>query len=200
MSTKDAREGLVAVVDYILNSAGEREIEVIGAAAERRKRELSQSSQMPVIDPENAAKQMAESINSSIAASLDGVRKTFRSFAADMLQKEAPELSAEQAAILVDSWIPANGSYDGKLRPVAENKKISGLPSDVLYKMIIQFVSYGIGEMSQKENKELKDTVGNWTEKYWEHFPPQIRTEIKSFINGEITSGEFQKNIKELIS
>ena len=54
--------------------------------------------------------------------------------------------------------------------------------------------------MSQKENKELKDTVGNWTEKYWEHFPPQIRTEIKSFINGEITSGEFQKNIKELIS
>ena len=100
----------------------------------------------------------------------------------------------------MDSWIPANGSYDGKLRPVAENKKISGLPSDVLYKMIIQFVSYGIGEMSQKENKELKDTVGNWTEKYWEHFPPQIRTEIKSFINGEITSGEFQKNIKELIS
>ena len=143
---------------------------------------------------------MAESINSSIAASLDGVRKTFRSFAADMLQKEAPELSAEQAAILVDSWIPANGSYDGKLRPVAKNKKISGLPSDVLYKMIIQFVSYGIGEMSQKENKELKDTVGNWTEKYWEHFPPQIRTKIKSFINGEITSGEFQKNIKELIS
>lgn len=200
MSTKDAREGLVAVVDYILNSAGEREIEVIGAAAERRKRELSQSSQVPVIDPENAAKQMAESINSSIAASLDGVRNTFRNFAADMLQKEAPELSAEQAAILVDSWFPANGSYDGKLRPVAENKKISGLPSDVLYKMIIQFVSYGIGEMSQKENKELKDTVGNWTEKYWEHFPPQIRTEIKSFINGEITSGEFQKNIKELIS
>ena len=78
--------------------------------------------------------------------------------------------------------------------------KISGLPSDVLYKMIIQFVSYGIGEMAQKENKELKDTVGNWTEKYWEHFPPQIRTKIKSFINGEITSGEFQKNIKELIS
>lgn len=190
---------LFAVVDYILNSAGERELEVIASALERKKNEVS-GSPLSAINPENMAKQMSESINRSIQASLEGVRRTFRDFAADMLLKEAPELSEDQMKTLIDSWIPEQGSYNGEIKSLAKNGKIDGLPADILYGMILQFVSYSIGEMTQKENDELKKTMGNWTEKYWSHFPMRIKQEIKSFINGEITSGEFKKNLTALIS
>ena len=190
---------LLAAVDYILNRADEREIEVIAAALERKKSEAA-ASPLAAINPENMAKQMSESINKSIQASLEGVRHTFRDFAADMLLKEAPELSEEQMKALIDSWIPEQGSYGGNIKSLAKNGKVDGIPADILYGMILQFVSYSIGEMSEKENDELKTTMGNWTEKYWSRFPMRVKQEIKSFINGEITSGEFRKNITALIS
>ena len=190
---------LLAAVDYILNRAGEREIEVITAALERKKSEAA-ASPLAAINPENMAKQMSESINKSIQASLEGVRHTFRDFAADMLLKEAPELSEGQMKALIDSWIPEQGSYGGNIKSLAKNGKVDGIPADILYGMILQFVSYSIGEMSEKENDELKTTMGNWTEKYWSRFPMRVKQEIKSFINGEITSGEFRKNITALIS
>ena len=191
---------LLAAVDYILNRAGEKEIEVITAALERKKNEASAASPLAAINPENMAKQMSESINKSIQASLEGVRHTFRDFAADMLLKEAPELSEDQMKALIDSWIPEQGSYDGKIKSIAKNGKVDGVPADVLYGMVLQFVSYSIGEMSAKENDELKTAMGNWTEKYWSRFPMRVKEEIKSFINGEITSGEFRKNITAFIS
>ena len=190
---------LLAAVDYILNRADEREIEVIAAALERKKSEAA-ASPLAAINPENMAKQMSESINKSIQASLEGVRHTFRDFAADMLLKEAPELSEGQMKALIDSWIPEQGSYGGNIKSLAKNGKVDGVPADVLYGMIVQFVSYSIGEMSAKENDELKTEMGNWTEKYWNRFPMRVKQEIKSFINGEITSGEFRKNITALIS
>ena len=190
---------LLAAVDYILNRADEREIEVIAAALERKKSEAA-ASPLAAINPENMAKQMSESINKSIQASLEGVRHTFRDFAADMLLKEAPELSEGQMKALIDSWIPEQGSYGGNIKSLAKNGKVDGIPADILYGMILQFVSYSIGEMSEKENDELKTTMGNWTEKYWSRFPMRVKQEIKSFINGEITSGEFRKNITALIS
>ena len=198
----NAEKELLAVTDYILNRAGGREIELIFAAVERRKTELANGGGhvLSAINPENMAKQMSESINRSIQASLDGVRHTFRDFAADMLQKEAPELTTEQMNMLIDSWIPASGSYDSKTKSLSQNGKVGGLPADVLYGMILQFVSFSIGEMQKREDEELRKNMGNWPEKYWKRFPPSIRQEIKTFLNGETTSGEFRKNITAMIS
>ena len=198
----NAEKELLAVTDYILNRAGGREIELIFAAVERRKAELANGGGyvLSAINPENMAKQMSESINRSIQASLDGVRHTFRDFAADMLQKEAPELTTEQMNMLIDSWIPASGSYDSKTKSLSQNGKVGGLPADVLYGMILQFVSFSIGEMQKREDEELRKNMGNWPEKYWKRFPPSIRQEIKTFLNGETTSGEFRKNITAMIS
>ncbi|MEL3912310.1 hypothetical protein [Treponema pedis] len=194
---------LFFVIDYILNRAGGRETELISAALERKKNELSHgfgTAGLSAINPENMAKQMSESINRSIQTSLEGVRHTFRDFAADMLQKEAPELTLEQMSALIDSWIPETGNYDGKIKSLAKGGKIGGIPSDVMYGMILQFVSFSIGEMQKSEDAELRNTMGNWPEKYWDKFPPGIRQEIKRFINGETTSGEFRKNITAMIS
>ncbi len=200
-TNKSSEQELLAIVDYILNRADTKTIEVISEAVKRREQELSHEfAGLSGISPENMAKKMSESINQSIEKSLGGVRDTVRNFAGDIIRQEAPGISEEELNMLLDSWVPDGPSPDGKLKSIAKNGKVSGIPADVLYGMILQFVSYGIGEMPDSENKSLRDSMGNWTEKYWAKFPVKIQQEIKRFISGEISSGEFKKNIGMLIS
>ena len=198
---KPDRDFLFAL-DYILNRANIREIEAFSAAVERRQGQLEGTinSNIP-FTPEEAAKKMSESIYASIDASMDGVRHTFRDYAADILQKEAPELSKEQIIGLVDSWIPQSGGSHGKSHraSLAKNGSVQGMPADLLYEMVIQFVSYSLGEMPVETQRSLTAAMHNWTESYWRRFPTGVKQEIKVFLNGEMTSGEFQSHVRELL-
>ena len=200
--TQTDRDFLFAL-DYILNRANVREIDAFAAAIERRQGALDGmiNGSIP-FTPEEAAKKMSESIYASIDASMDGVRHTFRDYAADILQKEAPELSKEQIIGLVDSWIPQSSSSRGKNRRVslAKNGAVQGVPSDLLYEMVIQFVSYSVGEMPVETQRSLTAAMHNWTESYWRRFPTGIKQEIKAFLNGETTSGEFQGHLCGMLS
>lgn len=194
--------GFLFALDYILNKANMREIEALAAALERRQGQLNGvvNGSIP-FTPEQAAKKMSESIYASIDASMDGVRHTFRDYAAELLQKEAPDLSKEQIIGLVDSWIPQSSGKRGKNRraSLAKNGSVQGIPADLLYEMVIQFVSYSLGEMPVETQRSLTAAIHNWTESYWRRFPAGIKQEIKAFLNGEITSGEFQHTVCELL-
>ena len=200
-NTKTDGDFLFAL-DYILNKATMRELEAFAAAVERRQGQLAGAINptMP-FTPDQAAKKMSESIYASIDASMDGVRHTFRDYAADLLQKEAPELSKEQIIGLVDSWIPQSSGKRGKNRraSLAKNGSVQGIPADLLYEMVIQFVSYSLGEMPVETQRSLTAAMHNWTESYWRRFPTGIKQEIKAFLNGEITSGEFQGHLREML-
>ena len=195
-------DDLLFTIDYILHRAEPRELEALAAALERRQGQLNGvvSGSIP-FTPEQAAKKMSESIYASIDASMDGVRHTFRDYAADLLQKEAPELSKEQIIGLVDSWIPQSSGKRGKnsRASLAKNGSVQGIPADLLYEMVIQFVSYSLGEMPVETQRSLTAAMHNWTESYWRRFPAGIKQEIKAFLNGEITSGEFQHTVCELL-
>lgn len=198
----DYSDDLLFTIDYILHRAEPRELEALAAALERRKGQLDGvvNGSIP-FTPEQAAKKMSESIYASIDASMDGVRHTFRDYAADLLQKEAPELSKEQIIGLVDSWIPQSSGKRGKKRraSLAQNGSVQGIPADLLYEMVIQFVSYSLGEMPVETQHSLTAAMHNWAESYWRRFPAGIKQEIKAFLNGEITSGEFQHTVCELL-
>ena len=200
--TQTDRDFLFAL-DYILNRANVREIDAFAAAIERRQGQINGviNGSIP-FTPEEAAKKMSESIYASIDASMDGVRHTFRDYAADILQKEAPELSKEQIIGLVDSWIPQSSGVRGKNRraSLVKNGSVQGIPADLLYEMVIQFVSYSLGEMSVETQRSLTAAMHNWTESYWRRFPTGIKQEIKAFLNGETTSGEFQGHLCEMLS
>ena len=201
MNTKPDGDFLFAL-DYILNKANLREIDAFAAAVERRQGQLEGGVNGSIpLTPEQAAKKMSESIYASIDASMDGVRHTFRDYAADLLQKEAPELSKAQILSLVDSWIPQSSGKRGKKRrtSLAKNGSVQGIPADLLYEMVIQFVSYSLGEMSVETQRSLTAAMHNWTESYWRRFPTDIKQEIKAFLNGEITSGEFQGHLREMV-
>ncbi|MGP1431472.1 MAG: hypothetical protein ACTTJ4_04035 [Treponema sp.] len=198
----DYSDDLLFTIDYILHRAEPRELEALAAALERRKGQLDGvvNGSIP-FTPEQAAKKMSESIYASIDASMDGVRHTFRDYAAELLQKEAPEFSKEQIIGLVDSWIPQSSGKRGKNRraSLAQNGSVQGIPADLLYEMVIQFVSYSLGEMPVETQRSLTAAMHNWTESYWRRFPAGIKQEIKAFLNGEITSGEFQHTVCELL-
>ena len=201
MNTKPDGDFLFAL-DYILNKANLREIDAFAAAVERRQGQLEGGVNGSIpLTPEQAAQKMSESIYASIDASMDGVRHTFRDYAADLLQKEAPELSKAQILSLVDSWIPQSSGKRGKKRrtSLAKNGSVQGIPADLLYEMVIQFVSYSLGEMSVETQRSLTAAMHNWTESYWRRFPTDIKQEIKAFLNGEITSGEFQGHLREMV-
>lgn len=195
-------DDLLFTIDYILHRADPRELEALAAALERRQGQLNGvvNGSIP-FTPEQAAKKMSESIYASIDASMDGVRHTFRDYAADLLQKEAPELSKEQIIGLVDLWIPQSSGKRGKnsRASLAKNGSVQGIPADLLYEMVIQFVSYSLGEMPVETQRSLTAAMHNWTESYWRRFPAGIKQEIKAFLNGEITSGEFQHTVCELL-
>ncbi|CEM62585.1 hypothetical protein DWQ65_07170 [Treponema phagedenis] len=193
----------IAALEYILNKASIKEIDAFEEAVQRRKRSFESFPGLRSLNPEEMAKKMSSSIQKSIDASMLGVRNTVRNFAADMLAKEAPELSQEQLENLLDSWIPEAPSYTaegGTVRhSIAKAGKVNGIPADALYGMILQFVSYSIGEMSKEELKELQESMGDWTGVYWKRFPADIQREIKSFLQGEINSGQFRKSIQALL-
>ncbi|MGI5089171.1 hypothetical protein ABK01_10490 [Treponema sp. OMZ 305] len=200
-NTKGDSDFLFAL-DYILNKANIREIDAFAAAIERRQGQLegALNGNFP-FTPEEAAKKMSESIYASIDASMDGVRHTFRNYATDILQKEAPELSKDQIVDLVDSWIPQSSSQRGKSRraSLAKNGSVQGVPADLLYEMVIQFVSYSLGEMPVDTQRSLTAAMHDWTGSYWRRFPTGIKQEIKAFLNGETTSGEFQGHLREML-
>ena len=201
MNTKPDGDFLFAL-DYILNKANLREVDAFAAAVDRRQGQLEGGVNGSIpLTPEQAAQKMSESIYASIDASMDGVRHTFRDYAADLLQKEAPELSKAQILSLVDSWIPQSSGKRGKKRraSLAQNGSVQGIPADLLYEMVIQFVSYSLGEMSVETQRSLTAAMHNWTESYWRRFPTDIKQEIKAFLNGEITSGEFQGHLREMV-
>jgi len=202
MSDTNTDRDFLFALDYILNRATVREIDAFAAAIERRQGQIDGviNGSIP-FTPEEAAKKMSESIYASIDASIDGVRHTFRDYAADILQKEAPELSKDQIISLVDSWIPQSSSQRGKNRraSLAKNGSVQGVPADLLYEMVIQFVSYSLGEMAVETQRSLTAAMHNWTESYWRRFPAGIKQEIKAFLNGKITSGEFQGHLREML-
>lgn len=206
MSHVQTGRAFLFALDYILNQAAARELEAFAAAIERRQSQASQNGSGTPFTPEEAAHKMTEAIYASIDASMDGVRHTFRNYAADILQKEAPELSKEQMIALVDSWIPQSsgsrvGASHGKNRCVslARNGSVQGIPADLLYEMVMQFVSYSLEEMPLDIQRSLNAAIHNWIDAYWRRFPTVIKQEIKAFLNGETTSGEFQCHVRELL-
>jgi hypothetical protein len=207
---------LMTVLDYVLNRCTIREIDALEAAVERRRKDLSANGGVISLDPARSAKAMGATVQSSVNASMDGIRNTFREFAANMLRKEAPELSQEQMEELIDAWIPKYMSVDGKGHVTASSdgsapvslsryaglaKKglINGIPPDAMYGMICQFVAYSGGTMSLSDEAGLREALGDWTAVYWKKFPREIQELVKLFLAGSLSGAEFDNQLSGLL-
>lgn len=211
------------VLDYVLNRCSLREIDALEAAVERRRKDLASSTGIISLDPARAARQMSGSVQNSINQSMDSIRNTFREFAANMIRKEAPELTQEQMEELIDSWIPEHMAIDatGKVSAssdtsgpengpaeaatsarytgLARKGLVNGIPPDAMYEMICQFVSYSTGSMALSDEASLREAVGDWTTVFWKKFPREIQELIKKFLEGTLSGADFDAGLSELL-
>lgn len=205
MKDNQASSEFVQVLDYILNRCTIREIDALEAAVERRRRDLSARTGVISLDPARAAHQMTEAVQKSIDQSMEGIRGTLRTFAADTLHKDAPELTQEQMEALIDEWIPkqqpksednpASEKYTGLSRKGC----INGLPSEAMRMMVYQFVAYSTGAMPLADEASLRNEIGDWTTMYWDKFPDEIRNLIKDLLSGFVSETEFSKYLSQLL-
>jgi hypothetical protein len=176
---------LVRVLDYILNRCDEAAIDAVAAAVVRRKKDLALFGAAGLPDPRVWAKNVAK--QASVGAGLDSVRKTVRSMAADMLRREAPELTDDQIDELLAAWVPdAPSSKD----------EGAALPFEVVQSMADQFIAYSTGSMRSEEDAALRAELGAWPERYWRAFPAVVKSVITDYLEGLTTEGEFRSKLR----
>ena len=195
---------LVRTLDYILNRCDAAEIEAVAAAVVRRKRDLTMFGDAGLMDPTRWAKKAARELAASSGASLESVRGTVRNLAAEMIRKEAPELTENQISELLGSWVPD----PGERTPAKEDsagivdvdgdpslRKAEGLAPEVLISMVAQFVAYSSGRMGRAEEDALRREMGEWPERYWRSFPGGVRAVIGDYLKGRMTEDEFRSKL-----
>ncbi len=173
------REDLFFIVNAILNSATDGDVEVIIEALKRRGKGRGGGT-VRGIHPERLAKESAGMISSQMSYSIESIRSMIQEFAVDLIKKEAPELNEAQIAELMEAWIPDTGQAAGTEPPA--------LPPEVLLTMIKQFLSFSAGTMSPSEQMELENEIPDWQRAYWKRMPRGIRDVITLYLKGTIDS------------
>ncbi|MCF6335199.1 MAG: hypothetical protein L3J12_05625 [Spirochaetales bacterium] len=172
------REELFSIVDRILNNSSDGDIEVIVEAIKRRAKGRN-SGTFRGINPERLAKETGSVLNSQMSYSVAGIRKMIQEFAVGIIQKEAPELGADQIQELLEAWIPDPSTK-------TRGNDSPPVPVDVLLTMIRQLLAYSAGTMSASEQTELYNNIPDWQREYWRRFPDGIREILTFFIKGSI--------------
>lgn len=192
-----SRKELEAILDYILNKADEAEFEVIMKACERRAKDNS-FARVNGMGPLGNAKQLAASVEKQMGYSLDGIRGTVRGYVAEMIRREAPDISEADLNALLEAYVP-----DPAKAQAAEAKrkteKASSIPPEVLLQMVTQFVEYSSGEMAPSRQQSLWEQMPRWQDEYWETFSPEIKALIKGYLEGKLDGDSFTTAVLSIL-
>ena len=179
---------LLQALDYILNKSDAATIEALVEAINRRRHDLTLFNSIGNIpDPQRMTKEITEKINAGIGGSLEGMKKSVQDMIKNILKEHAPELNDKQREELCQAWLPSETGKKG-----AAN---SNLPPDVLLSMIEQFVSFSHGEMRESVDKNLREEMGAWPERYWKSFPPVIQQLITDYLKDKISEKDYKSRV-----
>ena len=206
---------LYDIVDFILNHASENELEVVRSALKRRV-EGDESGRIAGINPSGLAHKIASDIRKQIGGSIEQIREMVRNYAAEIIRKDAPELSQDKIDEVLDTLMPesvqrgaAEAVEPPEPPPAPEEPPTQpalpapgsgigrrGFPPAALATMITQFISYSTQSMSISEQMRLNDEIPGWHAKYWEAFSPRQRQIISFFLKGQIDEATFWQRIR----
>ncbi|MCL2265303.1 MAG: hypothetical protein FWC22_04595 [Treponema sp.] len=180
--------GLFQALDYILNRSNEASIEALTEAVVRRRRDLTVFNavgNMP--DPQKMAGDITNRINAGISGGINAMRESVQEMIVHLLKEHAPELNSKQIKELCEAWLPS---------AAGSKNEDSSLPPDVVLSMIEQFISFSQGEMSESVDKNLREEMGAWPQRYWNSFSPVVRRIITDYLKDKIPQKDFKMKIK----
>lgn len=188
-------ERLYAVIDYIMNQATSKEIEVIEAAISRKRQDNKKMGGLN-IDPAVMAESMTSQMRDMTKVSLQGMRKMVRQVVVDIIRREAPELDENQIGELLDAWVPDEKSKNKRLKNQSSNPNI---PNDALLAMVKQFMSFSTGSMAASQQVRMEQEIPGWQERYWNAFPVRVQKMIKLYLKGKIDARPFWEEIESML-
>jgi len=174
-------EKMTEIADFILNRATGQELAVVREALKRREERDSHS--MLRFNPGRMAEEVASSVNKNLQVSMDGVRDMVRDFVADIIRKNAPEVTDAELEVLCNEWVPRPEKTS---KTKKRTRSSSPLPPEALLQMIEQFVAYSTGSMTPGEQAKLNEAMPNWPEKYFKAFPEEIQRLLAAYLKGSI--------------
>ena len=184
-----ADERLLQALSYILNHSDVSSIETRAEAVVRRRNMTIFSAAGDMPNPQRMARELSENINAGIESGIESMRKSIREMTVKIIKEHAPELSGSQIDELCRAWLPDAGL------PGTGGKKGEALPRDLLLSMIEQFISFSRGTMRRSVDRNLREEMGAWPERYWKVFPPVIRLLISDLLKYRITEKDFYSRI-----
>ena len=188
-----SRKELEAALDFILNRADEAEFEVIKKACARRVNDRSSFAKIGGLGPQGAARKMADDIQDQMGVSLEGIRSTVRDFVEDIIRKNAPEVSEEELAELLDAYVPDPSTSAQRKAPPSK------IPPDALLGMVKQFVEYSEGAMPPSKQQELWESMPRWQDGYWAAFPAEVKAIVKAYLEGKIDAETFSTALLSIL-
>ena len=172
---------LYKTVDYILNRANTKDLDVIKAALERRERD--NRKRVSAGNIRTTAHDLAGSVSDQLGSIGDVKEMTIR-YVREMVRKALPAMPEEHLDLLLEEWVPSRGAK------VAE----TNLPQDVVRSMVVQFVDYSVGRMSASDKAQL---AGDWSKRYWSVFSERTRGLIRELLMGGISEKQFWIRLDE---
>lgn len=188
-----ARAELERVLDYILNKADEEEFRVVLKACERRGRDRGAFAALGSTSSGALASKVAADIQERMGASMESIRGTVRGFVADIIRKEAPEVSEAELSALLEAYVP-----DPASKPAAD-PMASELPPEALRDMALAFVEYSQGQMAPSRQEQLWSQMPRWQEAYWKAFPPALKAIVKGYLDGRLDAETFGTALLSLL-
>lgn len=183
---------LEAVLDYILNHASGAEFEVIVKAVERRRKDMGRFAKMGGKNPGAIAEAMAASLSEGVNQSIDNLKGSLKGFLERTIREQAPNASEREIQSVLEGILP-DEKPEPKKGELPKEAIESALPPEAILLMLRDFIDYSLGQMAASKQTELWESVPSWPEKYWEAFPPALKSFVKAHLEGRMDGEDFWK-------
>ncbi len=139
------------------------------------------------VDVKSMAKNMSRQINEQLGKADINIQKMARDLVAQMALQYKPDITDKELSAIIKQMVPEKKSNN-----------ISGrIPADIMKNMVMQFVSYSTGLMSERELSQFPD---GWVKKYWGAFSRDIRDLITMYLKNGIDSRSFEFAVDRILS
>ncbi|MBN1410105.1 MAG: hypothetical protein JW969_04620 [Spirochaetales bacterium] len=171
---------LKVILDYILNRATDEEVSAIKKAVEMRGFSPEKTNKRKTM--KDKAKETANMVQNQLEIPKAAIHKMVKDMVTKIIKNNAPEITDEQLNTLLSEWVK---------NPEETEKVKSLIPGDALLTMVTQFVAFSTGKLDKNDEAQLRKSMPDWPEKYWDAFPEQVRKLVSQYLKAQMDGRQF---------
>ncbi len=129
------------------------------------------------------AKQMAQKIQEQLGITTENIKQTAVSLVIQLAKQHKPNITDAELEALISEMVPGSGYA----------RAAAKLPPEVLQTMVLHYIT----DLEGREPPSCGQGLPHgWQNKYWQVFPPEVKSLIESYTKGRITRKTFWREVK----